>query len=64
LLRIAEAVIQVDPDSAAAYRAAGLAASQIYGLRSAEARRYYQKYVELNPNPEETAFVRELFPDL
>jgi hypothetical protein len=43
---------------------AGLAASQVYGLRSDEAKKYYTKYLELNPNSEETAFVRQLFPDL
>lgn len=64
LLNIAETSIDVDPDSASGYRAAGLAASQIYGLRSEEARQYYKKYLELNSNPKETAFVKELFPDL
>ena len=64
LLDIADAAIVHSPRSAQAYHMAGLAASQIHGLRSAEARTYYAKYVELNPDPAETAFVKELFPDL
>ena len=64
LLDAAETVIAVHPRSAPAYHAAGLAASQLYGLRSPEARRYYAQYRALNPNKNETAFVQELFPYL
>jgi tetratricopeptide (TPR) repeat protein len=48
LLNIADAAILANPRSVEAYHMAGLAASQIYGLRSAEAREYYTRYVELN----------------
>ena len=64
LLNIAEDTINVNSHYAPAYHMAGLAASQLYGLRSKESRKYYTKYLELNPNPEETAFVKEIFPDL
>ena len=64
LLDIADAAIRAHPHSVQAYHMAGLAASQLYGLRSEEARKYYVKYVELEPDAQKTAFVKELFPDL
>ncbi|MBI3009863.1 MAG: hypothetical protein HYY57_02635 [Candidatus Omnitrophica bacterium] len=64
LLSIAESAISTKGHSVEAYHVAGLAASQIYGLHSDEAKQYYAKYVELNPNTTETGFVKELFPDL
>lgn len=64
LLDMGEAAIKSNPDSVEAYHNAGLAASLVYGQRSEKARQYYAKYLELNPNPKETAFVRELYPDL
>ena len=64
LLDAADAAIRVHPRSIQAYHMGGFAASQLYGLHSAEARKYYAKYVELNPDPRDTAFVKELFPDL
>jgi len=64
LLNIAEDTINVNSHYAPVYHIAGFAASQLYGLRSKESRKYYTKYLELNPNTEETAFVKEIFPDL
>ena len=49
---------------AEAYDIAGLAAGQIYGLRSDESRFYYAKYVSLEPDTKKSAFVKDYFPDL
>ena len=63
-LNAAKGAIQVQPELAEAYHLAGLAAGQIYGLKSDESRSYYAKYVELEPDPSKKAFVKDIFPDL
>jgi hypothetical protein len=63
-LNAAKAVIQIQPKWAEAYHVAGLAAGQVYGLKSDESRAYYAKYVELETDPSKKAFVKDLFPDL
>jgi Tfp pilus assembly protein PilF len=63
-LDAAKGVIHAKPMVAEAHRIAGLAAGQIYGMRSDESRFYYAKYLELEPDTKKTAFVKEIFPDL
>jgi tetratricopeptide (TPR) repeat protein len=63
-LDAAQAAIHAEPSSARAYYVAGSAAVHLYGERSGEARPYFQKYLELNPNAPEAAYIKQLFPDL
>jgi hypothetical protein len=56
--------IQEEPESTEAYHIAGAAAGQIYGLNSKESRSYYERFIQLEPDPTKKAFVKEIFPDL